>query len=161
LRSPPWARLINDRSSLRKRRPKALRNSSIGFRRAADLRGVTAWSQIAKKMPTFCQNSLIVERAESYIDCTSEIAVETRGTTLRYLRKYSPDLNPIEMSFPKGASCAASGSPNARPQPPDAEQSFRLMPVARSEGRSETDRKNRRYVFTALPNVATAETLEA
>ena len=26
-------------------------------------------------------------------------AVEARGATLRYLPKYSPDLNPIEMSF--------------------------------------------------------------
>jgi DDE superfamily endonuclease len=26
-------------------------------------------------------------------------AIETRGATLRYLPKYSPDLNPIEMSF--------------------------------------------------------------
>jgi transposase len=28
-------------------------------------------------------------------------AIEARGTTLRYLPKYSPDLNPIEMSFSK------------------------------------------------------------
>jgi transposase len=27
--------------------------------------------------------------------------VEARGATLRYLRKYSPDLNPIEMPFSK------------------------------------------------------------
>jgi len=26
-------------------------------------------------------------------------AIEARGTTLRYLPKYSPDLNPIEMAF--------------------------------------------------------------
>jgi transposase len=28
-------------------------------------------------------------------------AIEARGATLRYLPKYSPDLNPIEMSFSK------------------------------------------------------------
>ena len=28
-------------------------------------------------------------------------AIEKRGATLRYLPKYSPDLNPIEMSFSK------------------------------------------------------------
>lgn len=28
-------------------------------------------------------------------------AIEARGATLRYLPRYSPDLNPIEMSFSK------------------------------------------------------------
>jgi transposase len=28
-------------------------------------------------------------------------AIETRGAILRYLRQYSPDLNPIEMPFSK------------------------------------------------------------
>ena len=29
------------------------------------------------------------------------VAIEARGATLRYLPKYSPDLNPIEMPFSK------------------------------------------------------------
>jgi transposase len=39
-------------------------------------------------------------RGERLVDLERE-AVEARGATLRYLPKYSPDLNPIEMSFSK------------------------------------------------------------
>jgi hypothetical protein len=48
-------------------------------------------------------------------------AIEARGATLRYLPKYSPDLNPIEMSFSKAQGRPAQGSrtDNSAFAPPD------------------------------------------
>jgi hypothetical protein len=56
-------------------------------------------------------------------------AIEARGATLRYLPKYSPDLNPIEMPLSSKLTCArprrgqfracAAGSANSlKPSPP-------------------------------------------
>ena len=41
-------------------------------------------------------------------------AVETVGATLRFLPKYSPDLNPIELCFAKLKTIPAGGALRAR-----------------------------------------------
>jgi hypothetical protein len=48
-------------------------------------------------------------------------AIEARGTTLRYLPKYSPDLNPIEMPFQQAQGPSAQGcrAHNSSPAPPN------------------------------------------
>ena len=46
-------------------------------------------------------------------------AIEARGATLRYLPKYSPDLNPIEMPFSKLKASSAQGR-RAHDPPPAA-----------------------------------------
>jgi len=48
-------------------------------------------------------------------------AIEARGAKLRYLPKYSPDLNPIEMSFSKLKADLRKGgrTDNSASAPPD------------------------------------------
>jgi DDE superfamily endonuclease len=69
-------------------------------------------------------------------------AIEARGATLRYLPKYSPDLNPIEMSFSKqaqGPSARGCRADNSSPAPsdrpihayPHAPRSFQLFQARR------------------------------
>ena len=45
-------------------------------------------------------------------------AIEARGAMLRYLPKYSPDLNPIEMPFSKLKAYLRKTN-NSAPAPPD------------------------------------------
>jgi transposase len=42
--------------------------------------------------------------------------IEARGATLRYLPKYSPDLNPIEMSFSKLKACLRKAAERTIPR---------------------------------------------
>jgi len=47
-------------------------------------------------------------------------AIEARGATLRFLPKYSPDLNPIEMPFSQmKTGLRKAGERNSSPPPPD------------------------------------------
>jgi transposase len=43
-------------------------------------------------------------------------AIEARGATLRYLPKYSPDLNPIEMSFSRLKACLRNAGERTIPR---------------------------------------------
>ena len=68
-------------------------------------------------------------------------AIEARGAMLRYLPKYSPDLNPIEMPFSKLKAYLrkAAGTNNSAPAPPDRQirayphypRSFQLFQACR------------------------------
>jgi hypothetical protein len=68
-------------------------------------------------------------------------AIEARGATLRYLPKYSPDLNPIEMPFMQAQGRSAQGwrADNSAPAPsawplrsdPHRPRSFQLLQARR------------------------------
>jgi hypothetical protein len=50
--------------------------------------------------PTLKRNDVVmIDNLPAHKAAGVREAVEARGATLRYLPKYSPDLNPIEMSF--------------------------------------------------------------
>jgi transposase len=50
--------------------------------------------------PTLKRNDIVmIDNLPAHKAAGVREAVEARGATLRYLPKYSPDLNPIEMSF--------------------------------------------------------------
>ena len=50
--------------------------------------------------PTLQRNNIVMlDNLPAHKAAGVREAVEARGATLRYLPKYSPDLNPIEMSF--------------------------------------------------------------
>src|SRR5215467_5573201 len=50
--------------------------------------------------PTLKQNEIVmIDNLPAHKAAGVREAIEARGATLRYLPKYSPDLNPIEMSF--------------------------------------------------------------
>jgi transposase len=52
--------------------------------------------------PTLERNDIVViDNLPAHKAAGVREAIEARGATLRYLPKYSPDLNPIEMSFSK------------------------------------------------------------
>jgi transposase len=52
--------------------------------------------------PTLKPNDIVmIDNLPAHKAAGVREAVEARGATLRYLPKYSPDLNPIEMSFSK------------------------------------------------------------
>jgi transposase len=52
--------------------------------------------------PTLKRNDIvIIDNLPAHKAAGVREAIEARGATLRYLPKYSPDLNPIEMSFSK------------------------------------------------------------
>jgi transposase len=50
--------------------------------------------------PTLKRNDIVmIDNLPAHKAAGVREAIEARGATLRYLPKYSPDLNPIEMSF--------------------------------------------------------------
>ncbi len=50
--------------------------------------------------PTLKRNDIVMlDNLPAHKAAGVREAIEARGATLRYLPKYSPDLNPIEMSF--------------------------------------------------------------
>ena len=50
--------------------------------------------------PTLKQNEIVmIDNLPAHKAAGVREAIEARGATLRYLPKYSPDLNPIEMAF--------------------------------------------------------------
>ncbi len=52
--------------------------------------------------PTLKQNEIVmIDNLPAHKAAGVREAIEARGATLRYLPKYSPDLNPIEMAFSK------------------------------------------------------------
>jgi transposase len=52
--------------------------------------------------PTLKQNEIVmIDNLPAHKAAGVRQAIEARGATLRYLPKYSPDLNPIEMAFSK------------------------------------------------------------
>jgi len=52
--------------------------------------------------PTLKRNEIVmIDNLPAHKATGVREAIEARGATLRYLPKYSPDLNPIEMSFSK------------------------------------------------------------
>ena len=52
--------------------------------------------------PTLRRNDVVmIDNLPAHKAAGVREAIEARGATLRYLPKYSPDLNPIEMSFSK------------------------------------------------------------
>jgi transposase len=52
--------------------------------------------------PTLKRNEIVmIDNLPAHKAAGVRKAIEARGATLRYLPKYSPDLNPIEMSFGK------------------------------------------------------------
>jgi hypothetical protein len=66
-------------------------------------------------------------------------AIEARGAALRYLPKYSPDLNPIEMQQAQGPSAQGCRAHNSSPAPPNRQirayphgpRSFQLFQASR------------------------------
>ena len=55
-------------------------------------------------------------------------AIEARGATLRYLPKYSPDLNPIEMSFSKLKAHLRKAAERTNSSPAPADHLVRALP---------------------------------
>jgi transposase len=66
----------------------------------------------APRRPTLKRNDIVmIDNLPAHKADGVREAIEARGATLRYLPKYSPDLNPIEMPFRQmKAICARSAS---------------------------------------------------
>jgi transposase len=52
-------------------------------------------------VPTLRRNDIVMDNCRIHLGPGIREAIERAGATLRYLPKYSPDLNPIEMSYSK------------------------------------------------------------
>ena len=52
-----------------------------------------------------CKDIVMMDNLPAHKTAGVREAIEARGATLRYLPKYSPDLNPIEMPFSKFKAC--------------------------------------------------------
>jgi transposase len=53
-------------------------------------------------VPTLQRNDIVVmDNCQIHLGSSIREAIEKPGATLRYLPKYSPDLNPIEMAYSK------------------------------------------------------------
>ena len=67
------------------------------------------------------KNIVMIDNLPAHKAAGVREAIEARGATLRYLPKYSPDLNPIEMPFGKlkAPICARLPTHNSSPAPPN------------------------------------------
>ena len=59
---------------------------------------------------------MILDNLSSHKVAGVQEAITATGATVLYLPPYSPDLNPIESSFPNSRRCSAK-QPNERPTP--------------------------------------------
>ena len=86
---------------LRGRSAPARHDSAADHRRLDDWKKFLAYVE-RRLAPTLKRNDIvIIDNLPAHKAAGVREAIEARGATLRYLPKYSPDLNPIEMSFSK------------------------------------------------------------
>ena len=83
----------------------ALRHDGMTAPRVIDgaMRGTTFLAYVEQRLaPTLKRkDTVMMDSLPAHKVAGVREAIEKRGATLRYLPKYSPDLNPIEMSFSK------------------------------------------------------------